>query len=342
MLLFLEERKHNWKAHTVQLKRACLRSLLSTIGDLRMDQISRSDLAHFKDVVQLLPVRWEHMYPGVPIAEVITKEHSGPRLRPGTVNGYLAMAHGFFEWAYVHGYITSNPARKLKISLKGRVRDQRSRLYAGDLRLIFEESLYFSRTSAPAALAERKVDSKMYHLFWIPLVALYSGMRASEIVGLERQDICREDGVWCFRVRPNGLRDVKSFCSNRSVPIHPSLLKMGFLDSITHQAFGPRQNIWPNLSKHSGSYGGGLSRIWSQYKKNSGIDDVRKTFHSFRHTFIHALADVDSQVDVVAEIAGHSMKSEFYGRYRKRPDLKRLLKTVRRVAFPCQIDHLYT
>jgi len=341
MLLFLQERKHNWRAHTVQTKRACLRALLSIIGDQRMDQITRKDLAHFKDVAQLLPVRWEHLYPGVPIAEIVAKKHPGRRLRPGSVNGYLAMAHTFFEWAYVHGYIVSNPARKLKIQLKDHVRNQRSRLYATDLRQIFEESLYFSRESARVSIASRKIDRHTYHLFWIPLIALYSGMRAGEIVGLERQDICREDGVWCFRVRPNSHRDVKSFCSNRSVPVHPLLLKMGLLDAIERQEFGLQQSIWPSLPTRGEICSAAFTRIWSQYKRDSGIDDVHKTFHSFRHTFIHALADVDSQVDVVAEIAGHSMKSEFYGRYRKRPDMKRLLKSIRRVTFPCRMDHLY-
>lgn len=341
ILLFLRDCRHEWRLHTVQSRRACLRALLQILGDPTMDQITRSELAQFKDLAQQLPVRWEHMYPGVPIAEIVAKEHRGRKLRPGSVNGYLAIAHTFFEWAYIHGYIASNPARKLKIRVKDRVRDQRSRLYATDLRQIFEESLYFSRASAPSAIGARKVDPGVYHLFWIPLIALFSGMRAGEVVGLERQDICREDGVWCFRVRSNGFRDVKSRSANRSIPIHPSLIKMGLVSSITRQDFGPRQNIWPNLSKNSQNCAGAFTRIWSKYRKDSGIYDAHKTFHSFRHTFIHALADVDSHVDVVAEIAGHSMKSEFYGRYRKRPDVKRLLQTVRRVTFPCEMDHLY-
>jgi integrase len=340
MLLFLQERKHNWRAHTTQMKRACLRTLLSIIGDQQMAQITRNDLAQFKDVVQRLPVRWEHMYPGVPIDEILEKDNQSRTLRPGSVNNYLAMAHTFFEWAYVNGYIGINPARKLKIAVKDRVRNLRSRLYANDLRQIFEESLYFSRSSARAAISARKVDPNTYHLFWIPLIALYSGLRAGEIVGLERQDICREEGVWCFRVRPNGIRDVKSACSNRSVPIHPVLLRMGFLTAIQCQELDSRQSIWKNLPKDRYNIANAFTRMWGEYKKGAGIDDPHKTFHSFRHTFIHALADVEYQVDLVAEIAGHSMKSEFYGRYRKRPDLRRLLKTIKRVTFPCRIDHL--
>lgn len=340
ILLFLQERRQNWHAHTIQARRACLRALLLVLGDQPMSQITRAHLGHFKDVAQRLPVRWEHRYPGVPIAEIVEKESRGRKLRPGSVNGYIAMSHTFFEWAYVNGYIASNPARKLKIRIKDRVRDQRSRLYAADLRQIFEDSLYFSRASAPKAIAARKADTKMYHMFWIPLIALYSGMRAGEIVGLEQQDVGREDGVWCFRVRPNGFRDIKSPSANRSVPIHPALLKMGLVEALTNREVGPRQSIWPNLSKHTLNCSAPFTRIWSRYRKDCGIYDAHKTFHSFRHTFIHALADASAHVDVVAEIAGHSMKSEFYGRYRKRPDVRRLLQAVRRVSFPCTIDHL--
>lgn len=340
ILPFLQERRQNWHAHTVQARRACLRALLLALGDQPMNQITRAHLAHFKEIAQRLPVRWEHRYPGVPIAEIVEKESRGRKLRPGSVNGYIAMAHTFFEWAYVNGYIASNPARKLKIRIRDRVRDQRSRLYAADLRQIFEDGLYYSRASAPKAIAARKVDAETYHLFWIPIVALYSGMRAAEITGLERQDICREDGIWCFRVRPNGFRDIKSQSANRSVPVHPTLLKMGLIEALARQGFGPRQSIWPNLSKHPMNCSAPFTRIWSRYRKDCGIYDAHKTFHSFRHTFIHALADASSQIDVVAEIAGHSMKSEFYGRYRKRPDVRRLLQAVRRVAFPCRIDHL--
>ena len=340
MLEFLNERRLNMVTRTLDLRRSCLRAFAMIISDRPISEIGRRDLGYFKSVLQRLPARWESSYPGLPIAEILARRDDGPRLQPATINNYLGTVHTFFEWAHAHGYSPYNPARKLKIRLKRTPRDQRQKFSAFDLKLIFEESLYFARSSHPTAIAARKIDPQIYHYIWVPLIALFSGLRASEIVGLERQDIRREAGVWLLAVRTNRFRQVKSASAQRSVPIHPLLLEIGFIDAIACQRFAEHDWIWPGIQRRSGRVSGAFVNAWSYYKRKLDIGDPRKTFHSFRHNFIHALSDVESRFEIIAELAGHSVHSQFYGRYRKNTDIRDLYRVIKKVRFPVRLDHL--
>ena len=68
------------------------------------------------------------------------------------------------------------------------------------------------------------------HHYWINLTLAYTGARRSEIAGLLESDVRQEDGIPYISIRPNHLRGLKTKDSKRQIPLHPHLVKLGFLE----------------------------------------------------------------------------------------------------------------
>src|SRR5665213_3176731 len=65
--------------------------------------------------------------------------------------------------------------------------------------------------------------------FWVPLIALHSGMRLGEILQLMKSDVKEENGIWYFDVNKGEGKSLKTASSKRRVPIHRSLIDLGLV-----------------------------------------------------------------------------------------------------------------
>ena len=66
-----------------------------------------------------------------------------------------------------------------------------------------------------------------------------------------------------------------------------------------------------------GSLSSAYSKWFSRYKNLIGITDPKITFHSFRHTFIDQLKQLDVPDGKIQELVGHANHSITTGRYGK-------------------------
>ena len=75
--------------------------------------------------------------------------------------------------------------------------------------------------------------------FWLPLLALFTGARLSELAGLKAPDVAHEEliGTHCLYIVPDvkAGRRLKNKHSARAVPIHQQLFAVGFLDFVAAQ-----------------------------------------------------------------------------------------------------------
>lgn len=138
--------------------------------------------------------------------------------------------------------------------------------------------------------------------YWIPLLALYSGARLSEICQLELSDIQTIDGVAVMKITDNGEnQSVKSFAGHRVIPVHSRLLGLGFMNYVLSQ---PGPALWGKLPKRNGKAGGFFSQFFSSLRKSLAIpSDI--VFHSFRHTFRTALAEKGISEQIIDRLLGH-------------------------------------
>jgi integrase len=138
------------------------------------------------------------------------------------------------------------------------------------------------------------------HMLWIPLIALYNGMRQGEICQLFCDDIVSVDGIDCFRIRDCADRkqSVKNAQSLRTIPIHPTLLDLGLLDFINSRRTLKYERPWQNVKSRpvdyyekQDTYAHYFEKWFNDtFRKYVILDEEmrkQKPFHSLRHTFIN-------------------------------------------------------
>jgi integrase len=136
-------------------------------------------------------------------------------------------------------------------------------------------------------------------------------MRLNEACQLTEDDIAVEDGTDIILIRSDedGLKRVKTAAGHRFVPVHPELKRIGFLDHIAavRRSSPAGARLFPELPIASTGYiSDNFSKWFARFLDHLGIDDRRKGFHSFRHTFRDALREAEIPQDRVRELGGWS------------------------------------
>ena len=76
-----------------------------------------------------------------------------------------------------------------------------------------------------------------------------------------------------------------------------------------------------------------LSKWFGRFKTAVGIVSRKRTFHSFRHTFLNALKQLGVEEAIIKELAGHANGSITSGRYGKRYGVQVGLEAIERIKF---------
>lgn len=145
--------------------------------------------------------------------------------------------------------------------------------------------------------------------FWIPAIALFSGMRLNEICQLHTADVQELDGIWCFVVSAIGADDkqLKTATSERLVPIHATLRRMGLIEHAKQRSSAHDIRLFPEIKSDAfGQHSGRSSRWFARFLVSCGADAERTCFHSFRHSFRDALREARVDREVALALGGWS------------------------------------
>jgi len=138
--------------------------------------------------------------------------------------------------------------------------------------------------------------------YWIPLLALYSGARCSELCQLRKTDIHKESGVWLMQIHDGDpTQRIKTTAGRRSIPLHDELLRLGFVQYWSSIVEG---SLWPQLPKREGKAGGYFSQYFSELRSQLGVPSSMN-FHSFRHSARTNLVCAGVAESVVDRLLGH-------------------------------------
>ncbi|MDV2858275.1 site-specific integrase [Oceanimonas sp. CAM02] len=185
--------------------------------------------------------------------------------------------------------------------------------------------------------------------FWVPLIGMFSGARVGEILQLRVCDIIHSDQheCWYFDLNDNheGNR-LKTDNSRRWVPIHSSLLSLGFLDFVSSRGEGNEhlfnEVIYSGQEDDSNSFSRWFERT---LRKEIGWSQERKeTFHSLRHTFVDNLRRMTRLHDwEIAAVVGHlpsddGLTTSRYGTHQL--DLKRKQQIVESLDYGIELSGL--
>ncbi|WP_295693388.1 site-specific integrase [uncultured Maricaulis sp.] len=143
--------------------------------------------------------------------------------------------------------------------------------------------------------------------YWLPLIALFTGMRMGEIAQLWTDDVLEPDGVWALRVQFNADRDqeLKNPGSDRIIPIHKTLIDLGFVDWASAARQKNASRLFPDIpkSKDKQDFSSIFSKRFSKFLETADLWRDGRTFHSLRHNFRDAVRDADLS-DSVAKVLG--------------------------------------
>ena len=318
--------KGSIRTHSLKEIQHSLNVIIEEFGDIPIGSMTREMTSKFKGHIMKIPRNRNknpqyrdldfHKLVELNVKDVISTT---------TVNKHLGWSSSFYEWSINHGYSIINPFKGLKLKRKVSPRDERDRFTDLELKNIFGKENYIHFTN---------IKKGRYDLYWTPLIGLFSGLRLGEITSLYLDNIKEISGNhrekrWCFDIleepdRPD--KHLKTLSSRRIVPIHNTLLDLGFVEFIEllKKKDPNRERVFQELPYRSGNYNQNVSRFFNtRYLPSLGLKTDKKNFHSFRHTVSDHLKQKGIEPHFVNELLGHSSGNIDMDRYGKgyNPDI---------------------
>ena len=215
-----------------------------------------------------------------------------------TASKNLGLIKSMFEIARSNELIYENPFKEVKLIKPSRMEKARVSFSSDEIERIFRSPVFGEAFRPKGGAGEAAV--------WLPLIAYMTGMRLEEIGQLTKDDIRRQDDIWYFNLdhAPHKGQVLKNQSSRRQIPIHSRLIELGFLKLVGVSA----GRSFPELSSAGSRQ---LTASWSQWfgrylRQVIGIADLRKTFHSFRHTFKDLCREAGISKDLHDRLTGHT------------------------------------
>jgi hypothetical protein len=153
---------------------------------------------------------------------------------------------------------------------------------------------------------------------------LFTGARIGELAQLALTDIRDIDGIPSIDINDEDYKSLKNKDSRRKIPIHPQLIRMGFLRFVDDmRAFAKRERevfardegqlkrldmLFPYLTADTyDNFGGVPSEAFGRHVRKVGIHVHRKkVFHSFRFTANDLLKHQNVPEEQRCAMVGHA------------------------------------
>lgn len=308
-------------------------------GKLPIDRIEATHIRQFRDALELVP-KWsgKNAHFKKLVEESKNRTDKYERLAPATINKNLTAISSLLNIAIEYDLLTVNPANRIKVKEKIRSKEKRMPFDKSDLEKLFHSPLY----TGCASEDKRHVTGDNFYKdakYWIPLLALYTGARIEELAQALFRDIKREGNVIYLDINPHGnsKKSVKTASSIRKVPLHKDVLNAGFIEYMAHLERSKAERLFPDLELASkNSYSQPVSKWFTRFRREIGITNPKKTFHSFRHTFKDMCREAGLSQEIHDALTGHG-KATVSNSYGAGFSLKVLNDAVQKIENPVSI-----
>lgn len=279
-------------------------------------EITKVDIGDFRDLLLQLPTRAKRDITTKSLKEQVklAEAQNLPRLSPNTVRKQMMALSAVFAFAIEIGLRDSNPVsgttKRLTQSIE-RLSGEFKQYSQEHLVKIFTSPIYTEGYRPPNGAYGEAV-------YWLPLLAYYTGARVEELAQLYVSDVKQEKGIHYLHITADKAdKSVKNKGSVRKIPLHKHLIELGFIQYVSKQQANGR--VFHKLTEaNDGRYGNAVSAWLANYWRNKlDIRQDIKPMHGFRHTWKTLARDVGIPKEVSDAITGHSSGdvSDIYGHY---------------------------
>jgi integrase len=132
-------------------------------------------------------------------------------------------------------------------------------------------------------------------------------------------------------------KTLKTATSRRKIPLHPELIKIGFLQFVQARkktAFSPRlfSALKPDKYGNHATYA--LKRFRDSYLPSAIKMEPRQSFYSFRHSWRDALRRIDAQPSTLQALGAWSQGKLTSDDYGDKSDPDYQVKFMKDITFP--------
>ncbi|WP_321163402.1 DUF6538 domain-containing protein [Sphingomonas sp. Leaf38] len=228
-------------------------------------------------------------------------------------NMKLSRLRTLIGWAYQNDLAPTNVAEGISVKVADSGKTQRLPFSLPELQAIFASPVY--------ANGDRPKGGRLEAAYWLPLLGLFTGARLEEIGQLRVSDVQLkeypdQDGKmlsgWFLSIAAGTdelgqANRIKNAASERLVPLHPELERLGFITYVEKLA-DQKGRVFPDLKpniygRHTAKWGEWFGRY---LRTVCGVADKRKVFHSFRHTFKDYTRRARIAEGVQRQLMGHA------------------------------------
>ncbi|MFN0077814.1 MAG: DUF6538 domain-containing protein [Prosthecobacter sp.] len=346
---------------TVSAFKLPARLLLEVLGeDKPIESISREDMGQVFSLMKDVPLNAQQRYPGMTLKQAIEAARlANDQRKPvhNTLAEHYLHISALFKYAVGEGLMSKNPAATPTFQGMFRKEDvePREQFTIDELNRLFHAPLYTGCVNDGAGYAKPGPERPRRGRFWVPLLALYHGTRCNEACQIYTADVKTADEIVYIAIREEAedggpsIKKLKTKQSIRNVPVHPELIRMGFLDFVEarkRDAESPR--LFPELTPgHKGYCSDAFSKWFGRFKHRVLGEECEATMHSFRHQFRDATRAARLPDESVGRLAGWEhgwgiAKLQMHQYGRGKDYLRILAEDLAKVQYPgLDLSHLY-
>lgn len=333
--------KNRTSLKTVKSYKSHVTRFIDYAGDLAITDITVSVIREYGDLLLTLPSRPPKAIKQLPLPEqaAYAELEGVSRVQASTaennlksINVVLKTAFGLLdidrESVVEKSGIFTRLKTKKKIQGKKTKDDEKDYTWS-ELMAIFQSPIYTEGWRPPRA----DYGDAFY---WLPLIYAYTGARKEEIAQLMVRDLKPAEGhdFWYLVIQEceEHGQFVKNLNSIRKVPLHPDLIKLGFIEYA--KSVPKKGRLFPKLHPNSdGFFGYNFGRRWEAYLKDTAkIKSEADPIHGFRHAFKTLARGAGINREYHERITGHSEGSKSVGDSYGRIELHALYNAL--TAFP--------
>ena len=280
--------------------------LIEIIGDIPILKVTPNNARDFKKIISSLPKyrNQSPRYRGLTIKQILSLDGVEGQ-EPKNINKLIYRVRVFFKWLKNNysEYVPQNHFDGLSIQEK-KFDKPRDIFTNKELHKIFDTTPFLNNTIRNPHRRNKLAS------YFVPIIAIHTGMRLEEICQLRLEDVYKEGTVDIIRVTLSKETKLKTVTSQRIVPIHENLKRVGFLEYCNYMKKQKKERVFWDLTKSRDGYGRNIGRYFMEYLRKVGVYEFQsKVFHSLRHTFITNLLQNGVREEVVNGLCGHKQKT---------------------------------